>query len=112
MKHSDSSSLRPASRSTFAKSVITSRNTSFSAPLLKAAVHHFVVRIGLRQHVPLGAGIENPQRRLERAPRSNRLAPRTIGGDVLLGKVLPKAFPPRISQGNHASNSTPALCVS
>ena len=30
------------------------------APSLKAPMHSFVVRIALRQHVPLRAGVENP----------------------------------------------------
>ena len=36
-----------------------------AAPGLKAAMHRFVVRIALRQHVPLRAGVEYPQRPLQ-----------------------------------------------
>jgi hypothetical protein len=63
------------------------------APLLKAAMHRLVVRVGLRKHVPLRAGVQNPQRRLEYFAGWNRLAARTIVGVLLLRKMLPDQLP-------------------
>src|SRR5215470_6484981 len=52
-------------RSTFAKFVGDVRQDSTqylaAAPRLETTMHRFVVRITLRQHVPLRAGVENPQ---------------------------------------------------
>src|SRR5262249_31214312 len=56
MKHSVSSRA-PLSRSSLATSI----NTRRAAPGLKAPMNGFVVRIALRQHVPLRAGVEYPQ---------------------------------------------------
>src|SRR5690606_2742547 len=66
----------------------------FSAPLLKAAMHRFVVGIALRQHVPLRAGVQNPQHRFEHLARGYRLAAWATFGDVFLRKMIEKC--PRI----------------
>lgn len=71
-------------------------------PLLEAAVDRLVVRIGPRKHVPLRAGIEDPQHRLKHAPRRNRLAPGSIGRTTLLRKVLPDQFTLLVAQAQHA----------
>ena len=63
------------------------------APLLKAPMHRLVVRVALRKHVPLRAGVQNPQHRFEHFARRYRLATRATFGDVLLGKMLPNPFP-------------------
>src|SRR3984893_18555037 len=64
-------------------------------------MHSFVVRIALRQHVPLRAGVQNPKHRFKNQTRRNRLTARAAIGNVLLRKVLPDAFPFRIKQSNH-----------
>ena len=44
------------------------------APSLKAPMHSFVVRIALRQHVPLRTCVENPQYRFQHMTGRDRLA--------------------------------------
>ena len=61
-------------------------------------MHGFVVRIALRQHMPLRAGVQNPKYRFKNQTRLNRHATRTAVGNVLLRKVLPDAFPLQIEQ--------------
>src|SRR5262249_28369697 len=48
-----------------------------AAPGLKAPMNGFVVRIALRQHVPLRAGVEYPQYSFENTSGRDRLASRT-----------------------------------
>ena len=64
-----------------------------ATPPLEAAVHRLIIRIPLRQHVPLGAGRENPQHRFQNAAGRNRFAPRTARGNMFFGKVFPNPFP-------------------
>ena len=64
-------------------------------------MYSFVVRIALRQHVPLRAGVQNPKHRFKNQTRRNGLTARTPIGNVLLRKALPDAFPFRIKQSNH-----------
>src|SRR5277367_1185944 len=64
-----------------------------AAPRLKPTMDGFVVRIALRQHVPLRPCVENPQDCFEYAPRRNRFASRTTIGNVLLRKMVPDALP-------------------
>ena len=45
-----------------------------TAPMLKAAMHRFVIRIALRQHVPLGTRIENPEHGFEDLAGRDRFA--------------------------------------
>src|SRR5262245_48666995 len=56
-------------------------------------MHSFVVRLALRQHVPLRACVENPQYRFKYTTRRSRFAPRTSIANILLRKMIPDAFP-------------------
>jgi hypothetical protein len=47
-------------------------------------MHSFVVRIALRQHVPLRTRVENPQHRFEHMTGWYRLTSRTSIGNMLL----------------------------
>src|SRR5262245_10648436 len=64
-----------------------------AAPSLKAPMHSFVVRVALRQHVPLRACVENQQYRFKHTTRRSRFAPRTSTANILLRKMIPDAFP-------------------
>jgi hypothetical protein len=72
-----------------------------AAPSLKAPMHSFVVRVALRQHVPLRPCVENPQDRFEHTTRRSRFAPRTSIGNILLRKMIPDAFPLLVREPNH-----------
>jgi hypothetical protein len=65
----------------------------FAAPSLKASMHSFVIRIALRQHVPLRTCVENPQHRFQHMTGEDRLASSTPVGNMLLRKMLPNALP-------------------
>jgi len=98
MKHS-SSSICPCSRSVgqirqhFAQHFLL-------APLLKAAVHRFVVRVGLRQHLPLRSVFESTTR-FEHFASRNRFAASATLGDVFFRQVPPDALPLFDAQPNH-----------
>src|ERR1700746_3760010 len=62
-------------------------------PSLKAPMHSFVVRIALRQHVPLRTCVEYPQYRFKHMTGWDRLASRTPIGNMLLRKMLPNWLP-------------------
>jgi len=64
-----------------------------AAPVLKAAMQRFVVRVALGQHVPLRTGIENPEDGFENLASGCRLAARTTGRNMLLRKLFPDALP-------------------
>src|SRR3989440_10905540 len=64
-----------------------------TAPSLKAPMHSFVVRVALRQHVPLRTCVEDPQYRFEHTTVRNRFAPRTSIGNFLLRKLIPDSLP-------------------
>src|SRR5262249_49683463 len=72
-----------------------------AAPGLKAPMNGFVVRIALRQHVPLRAGVEYPQYSFENTSGRDRLASRTSVRDVLFWKMIPDALPLLVCQPNH-----------
>jgi hypothetical protein len=55
-----------------------------AAPGLKAPMNGFLVRIALRQHVPLRASVEYPQYSFENTSGRDRLASRTSIGDYQL----------------------------
>src|SRR6266705_2750386 len=74
-----------------------------ATPSLKAPVHSFVVRIALRQHMPLRAGVENPQHRFKHAPARNRFTTRTSIDNMLLRKMIPDAFPLLVGEPNHSA---------
>jgi hypothetical protein len=74
-----------------------------AAPSLKAPMHGFVVRVALRQHVPLRACVENPQDRFEHTTRWSRFAPRTSIGNSLLRKMIADAFPLLVREPNHST---------
>ena len=59
-----------------------------AAPSLKAPMYGFVVRIALRQHVPLRTGVENPQHRFKDTTRGNRLSTRTPIRNVFFRKMI------------------------
>jgi hypothetical protein len=56
-------------------------------------MHRFVIWIALRQHVPLGTRIENPEDGFEDLASGDRFAARAIGRNVLLRKVIPDTVP-------------------
>jgi hypothetical protein len=72
-----------------------------AAPGLKAPMNRFVVRIALRQHMPLRADVEYPQYSFENTSGRDRLASRTSIGDVLFRKMIPDALPLLVCQSNH-----------
>src|SRR4029077_7287714 len=72
-----------------------------AAPSLKASMHSFVVRIALRQHMPLRTCVENPQHRFEHMTGRNRLTPWTSIGNLLLRKMLPNALPLFVRESNN-----------
>ena len=74
-----------------------------AAPSLKSPMHSFVVRIALRQHVPLRAGVENPQHCFKYATRGNRFAARPSVSNVLLRKMIPDTFPLLVREPNHSA---------
>ena len=69
-----------------------------AASVLKAAMHRFVIRVALRQHVPLRASVENPENGFEDLPRGNRLAASATRRNVFLRKVIPDTFPVLVVQ--------------
>ena len=74
-----------------------------AAPSLKSPMHSFVVRIALRQHVPLRTGVENPQHRFKDATCGNRFAARPSVSNVLLRKMIPDTFPFLVREPNHSA---------
>jgi hypothetical protein len=74
-----------------------------AAPSLKAPMYGFVVRIALRQHVPLRTGVENPQHRFKDTTRGNRLSTRTPIRNVFFRKMIPDAFPLPVREPNHST---------
>ena len=66
-------------------------------------MYGFIVRIALRQHVPLRTGVENPQHRFKNTARGNRLSTRTPIRNVLFRKMIPDAFPLPVREPNHST---------
>lgn len=75
-----------------------------SAPVLKATMYRLIVGITLRQHVPLRAGVQNPQCRFDDLARRDWLAAGTAIRNIFLRKVFAYPFPLLIAQIQHASN--------
>src|SRR5262245_53784457 len=72
-----------------------------AAPSLKPPMHSFVVRVALRQHVPLRACVENPQDYFKNATCRDGFASGTTIGNVLLRKMHPDPFPLFVRESNH-----------
>ena len=72
-----------------------------AAPSLKAPMRSFVVRIALRQHVPLRACVEYPQHRFQHMAGRDRFASRTSIGNVLFRKMIPDMLPLPARKPNH-----------
>src|SRR5262249_1141677 len=72
-----------------------------AAPGLKAPMNGSVVRIALRQHVPLRADVEYPQYSFENTSGRDRLAARTSIGQLLFRTMIPYAVPLVLCQSNH-----------
>jgi hypothetical protein len=66
-----------------------------SADLYGTVVAMFssVVRIALRQHLPMSTGIENPEHSFEYLAGKCRLASRTTGRNMFLRKMFPDSIP-------------------
>src|SRR5215831_21112054 len=64
-----------------------------AAPSLKAPTHGFVVRVALRQHVPLRTCVEKPKDCFKNATYRDRLASGTTIGNVFLRKMTPDPLP-------------------
>lgn len=62
--------------------------------------------IRLRQHVPMGAGIEYPKRCFEKFAGGYRLTTGTTFGNVLFREVLPDPSPLLVAQSNHGRISS------
>ena len=63
-----------------------------AAPRLEAAMHGLVVRITLRQHMPLGARVQNPQDRLQHPTGRNGFATRSPRNRSLLALGFERFF--------------------
>jgi hypothetical protein len=74
------------------------------APVLKAPMHGLVVGKRRRKPVPLRAGVEDPQHRIEDRARRHRLTTRTIVRVMLLRKMFPNPIPVLIAQSPHAAS--------
>src|SRR6476469_6369575 len=74
-----------------------------AAPGLKEAMNRFVVRIALREHVPLRAGVEYPKSPFKNLACRDRPAARPPVRNVLFGKVMANPLPLQIAQPNHST---------
>ena len=74
-----------------------------AAPRLKAAMNRFVVRIALREHVPLRAGVEYPKRPFKNVACRDRPAARPPVRNIFFGKVMADPLPLQIAQPNHST---------
>lgn len=83
-----------------------------AAPLLKVPMHRLVIRIALRQSVPLRARVHNLQHRFEHCARGHGLAPWAILGKDLLGEMLPNPSPLFVAQAQHKLNPINSRFVS
>jgi hypothetical protein len=77
-----------------------------AAPLLKAPMHGLVVGIALRKHVPLRAGVQDPQHGFQNSARRDRFTTGTTVPNIFLRKVLANSLPLLIAQLQHAGNFT------
>ena len=81
-------------------------------PLLESAMDGFVIRVALRQEVPLGAGVQNPEYGLQDRPGWDRLTTGSTVRHVLFGKLVSNPFPLIVAQSQHGSTYTdlPSCC--
>jgi hypothetical protein len=77
-----------------------------AAPLLKAPMHGLLVRVALREHVPLRASVQDPQHRFQNSARRDRFATGTTVRNIFLRKVLANPLPLLIAQFQHAHHFT------
>jgi hypothetical protein len=75
-------------------------------PLLESTMDGFVIRIALRQEVPLGPGIQNPEDGVQDRSGRHRFASRTVIGNVLFGEMGTNPLPLVITQTEHARTYT------
>ena len=61
----------------------------------------FVVGIALRQQVPLGSGVENPEDGFQDGAGRDRFAARAIIRDVFFRTMFPDPLPLVITQAQH-----------
>jgi len=77
-----------------------------AAPGLKEAMNRFVVRIALREHVPLRGGVEYSKRPSRTWTCRDRPGARPPVRNVLLGKVMANPLPLQIARRHTNSEST------
>lgn len=70
-------------------------------PLLKTAMHRFVVGIALGEEMPLGAGIEDPEHRFQNHSGRDGFPPRTGIRNMFFGKMFANPVPLVIAQPQH-----------
>ena len=92
IKLSSSSSTRAKFMAMFSQN--SAQNLALT-PSLKPAMHRFVIRITLRQHVPLRPVFKIAERRFKDFPRRNRLPTRAPLRNVLFRKMMPDTLNPR-----------------
>ena len=69
-----------------------------ATPVLETSMHSFVVRIALRQHVPLRTRVQNPQDGFKHRARRNRFPSGAAFWNMFFRKMIPDAFPLVIAQ--------------
>ena len=70
-------------------------------PLLKSPMDGFVIRITLREQVPLGPGVQNSEHGFQDRSGRHRFAPWAGIRDVLFREVFPNPVPLIITQAQH-----------
>jgi len=72
------------------------------APLLEPAMDRFVVGIALGQQMPLRAGVQNPEHRVQDLASGHQFAAWACVRNVFLGELVPNPVPLVITQPQHA----------
>ena len=70
-------------------------------PLLESAMDSFVIRVALRQEVPLGAGVQNPEHRFQDGPGGDWFAAWARVREMFCRKMVTNPFPLVIAQPQH-----------
>lgn len=73
-----------------------------STPLPKPVMHGLVVGIALREQVPLGAGVQNPELGFQDGPGRKSVSAGAAFRNVFLRKVRPDVAPLVVAQMKHA----------